>query len=163
MRDKTFDGYNNAEEILFKSTLSEEQTIDFIKNKISVPYDYADNTSNDKELEYTKRRLFFCEYSIHCDIVKVDNKYRLKIYYTKQNLEWAFWLFGLLALFLMYKSNLAKGLEDITSVLVFLGGLLFVLWIVNGFVEANPSQELYDACKSMKKELEATIKLELEP
>ncbi len=163
MKDQTFNGKEHAEEIFFKSALGVEETFENIKNRFPNPYDYIDCSNERYLLKFTKRRLFFCEYNLHCDIAQYDNKYQLKLYYTIDNVKWTYWLFGILYAVLVSSTKiLAKGDETI-NMLIFFGLLALILWGTYNNVYANPAQELLDNCKKIKKELEAYIKLVLEP
>ena len=163
MKDVTFDGIQHAEEIFFKSKFSEEETKDIIKKKLAIPYGYYDNSDSSDRLLYTKKRLFVCNYNLHCDIQVTDDRYRLKIYYSKSSISWLYYLsIFLFVLFIGCSKILAKG-DDTLNMIIFFGLILLVGFSVYRIFDANPSVELRDACRNIKKELDATIKLELEP
>lgn len=163
MKDDTFDGINHAEEIFFRSKYSDEETKHIIKNKLAIPYGYFDNSSSSNNLLYTKKRLFFCEYNLHCDIHMTDNRYRIQLYYTKGNINWTYYVSIILFIFFVGCSKiLAKG-DDTVNMIIFFALLLFVAWAIYRIFDANPSEELRQACRNIKKELEASVKLELEP
>lgn len=163
MQEITFKGFDHAEELYFKSALNEMETLDIIKNRFPRPSGYWDNSNNNTRLIYTKRRLFFCEYNIHCDIQKVENKYRLQLYYTIESINWTYGLSVILWILFVGETRIfAKG-DDLTNFALFIGIMGLIIWSVYRVFDANPSLELLNACRCAKKELEACIKLEIEP
>lgn len=163
MKNQRFNGIENAEEIFFRSKKNEEETILGIKSEISKRTDGYDTSAGDVYIRFTKRRLFFCEYHINCEIQKTENRYRLRLFYTIDNTQWTYWLFGILTLVVIsWTKILAKG-DETTNALIFLGIIAFVLYGTYKNIYANPAQELIDSCNKIKKELEAYVKLELEP
>ena len=163
MKDEAFDGIQHAEEIFFRSKISEEETKNIIKNKIANPYGYYDNSFNSNMLIFSKKRLFLIEYNLHCDIQVTDDRYRLKIYYSRASISWLYYLsIFLFVLFIGCSKIVANG-DDTVNMIIFFGLLLFIGLAIYRFFDANPSEELRDACRNIKKELEAAVKLELEP
>lgn len=162
MKDKKFYDLQHSEVLIFKSMLSEEETIEYIKSRIPIPYDYVVNSNNDYYLKYTRRRLYVFEYSIHCDIMRVNDKYRLSLYYTKDESDWISGLACLLT-FLIVGSKLVDELSSLATFLISIGSGLFVAWALEKIIDGGQTQMLKNACESIKRELEACIKLELEP
>lgn len=163
MKDQTFNGRYHSEDIYFKSSQEPESIIQGVKKKISSQLSgYYENTADETHLKFIKRRLFLCEYNLCCDIGRVENKYILRIYYTIENINWTYWLFGILTIFIIGSTKvLAKG-DDTVNTLIFIGIVALVLWVTHGHFNSTPQEELYSECKRVKKELESYIKLELE-
>lgn len=166
MKDVAFDGIQHAEEIFFRSKFSEKETKDFIKKKLAIPYGYYDNSTSSDRLLYTKKRLFICDYNLHCDIQMTDNRYRIRLYYTKANMNWTYFLpiiLFLLLSILIGSTKIFAHSSDITTGIVALVVFLISYFTVKNNLHTNPTNELREACRNIKKELEASVKLELEP
>lgn len=164
MKDQTFNGIDNAEEIFFVSKLDSQETIKRIRDEIDrrCSGGFID-ISTGSDLKFTKRRLFFCEYYINCDITSNENRYRLRLYYDIRNTEWTYWVFGILYLLIVgYSKILAKG-DETTNTIIGIIGLLIVIGVTGANVKSGPEEELQNNCKRIKREIAAYVKLELEP
>lgn len=162
MKDETFKGKEHADEMYFKSALDVEETLKRIQDRFPAPGEYYNTSENSRSLKFSKRRLFFCEYNLHCDIQQSDNKYRLQLYYTINNIQWVYWVAGIL--FVVFAAvTRAFGTSDDSGTWIFIGLMVLLQLMVNRFINSIPAEELRDACPRIKKELGAFIKLEIEP
>ena len=162
MKDETFKGKEHADEMYFKSALDVEETLKRIQDRFPAPGEYYNTSENSRSLKFSKRRLFFCEYNLHCDIQQSDNKYRLQLYYTIANTQWVYWVAGIL--FVVFAAvTRVFGTSDDSGTWIFIGLMVLLQLMVNRFINSIPAEELRDACTRIKKELGAFIKLEIEP
>lgn len=168
MKDETFNGYDHAEEIFFKSSLSEEETLERIKSKMSYHCGALRDDSSDRyRLIYTKQLLFMFGFHIHCDIQRNDNKYQLRLYYSVIDVTWACVVFSILLIVFLGVTKILVPLLDSTSEtvggLIGIGIIFIACRLVYVFLHTEPQNEAYSICKSLKKQLESYVRLELEP
>ncbi|MCR4614345.1 MAG: hypothetical protein K5778_10165 [Bacteroidaceae bacterium] len=163
MKDETFKGPARAEEMYFKSALDVEETLKKIQEHFPAPGGYYNISDDEYRIKFSKRRLFFCEYNLHCDIEQSDNKYRLQLYYTINNTQWVYWVAAVLYFVFISTTKIFAHGDDSTNTWISIGLFTALLLIVRRFIYSIPAEELRDACQSIKKELGAFIKLELEP
>lgn len=162
MKDHTFNGKEHADEMYFKSALDVEETLKRIQDRFPAPGQYYNTSENSRSLKFSKRRLFFCEYNLHCDIQQSDNKYRLQLYYTIANTQWVYWAAGILFLVFNAVTHVFSTSDD-SAMWIFIGLMVLLQLMVNRFINSIPAEELRDACQNIRKELGAFIKLEIEP
>lgn len=163
MKDETFKGKEHADEMYFKSALDVEETLKRIQDRFPAPGEYYNTSENSCSIRFTKRRLFFCEYNLHGDIQQSDNKYRLQLYYSIANTQWAYWVAAVLYFVVISTTKIFAHGDDTTNTWIAIGLLIVLLLIVRRVLYSFPTEELRDACQSIKKELGAFIKLEIEP
>lgn len=167
MKDETFNGSAHAEEIIFKSALSEEETLEKIKSKMRYHCGtLTDNSIDRYNLKFTKQRLFLFGSNVHCEIQKYDNKYRLRFYYTVEDVTLACVVLVILVIVFLGATKILVPLLDSTSEtvggLIGIGIIFVVIRLVYVFLHTEPQEDAYSICKFLKKEMEAYAKLELE-
>ena len=163
MKDLTFNGKEHAEEFFFKSAFGTEETIEKIKQHFPSPYGYYNTSAGNHNLKFTKIRLFFCEYNLHCDFQQSDNKYRLQLYYSISNTQWLYWVCSILFVIIISTTKVLAHGDDTTNSIIFIVLLILINLFIKRVFSDAPASELLEACKTIKKELGAFIKLEIEP
>lgn len=163
MKDQIYNGIDYAGEFLFRSAFGKEETLEKIKEHFPRPYRFYDQGAYTDFIMLSKRRLFFCEYNIHCRVYQnhINNdRYQFQLYYTYDSAADSITAASgiVVAILLAFFGGFSNG-NWMVSIPIILG----VWWVTARMLVELPTKELYSSCEYIQKEMEKYIKMEIEP